>query len=124
MLRSGVHLDAWPARIVALTLLLLLAGCAVADGGRGASDAAPLEQVDRSCKLDADCEVKNVGNCCGYFPACVNRASPTFPEQVRARCEAEGTLSVCGFEEIRGCRCVEGRCAADRAAGADGLPVD
>lgn len=124
MLRSAARFDAWPARIVALALLLLLAGCAVAGGGRGASDAAPPAQVDRACKVDADCEVKNVGNCCGYFPACVNRASPTFPEQVRARCEAEGTLSVCGFEEIRGCRCVEGRCATARDATDGGLPVD
>jgi hypothetical protein len=40
----------------------------------------------------------------------VNKDSPTFPEQVQARCEAEGTSSICGFPDISGCACVEGRC--------------
>jgi hypothetical protein len=66
--------------------------------------------VDYSCTVDADCAVKNVGNCCGYYPACVNRDSPTFPEQVRERCEAEGMMGVCGFPEITACQCVDNRC--------------
>lgn len=66
--------------------------------------------VDYSCSVDADCAVKDVGNCCGYYPACVNRDSPTFPEQVRERCEAEGMMGVCGFPEITACQCVENRC--------------
>lgn len=66
--------------------------------------------VDYGCERDADCEVKNVGNCCGYYPACVNTRSPTFPEQVKAQCAADGVSSVCGFPEIGGCQCVEGRC--------------
>ncbi len=86
---------------------------------------APVEgEVDRSCTVDADCTVKNVGNCCGYYPACVNVDSPTFPEQVQARCEREGLSSVCGFPEIRACQCVEGRCAA-KSTGLDAqLSVD
>jgi hypothetical protein len=72
--------------------------------------------VDYSCTVDADCAVKDVGNCCGYFPACVNRDSPTFPEQVRADCAARGESSICGFPEIRACRCDGGRCAAADAA--------
>jgi hypothetical protein len=63
------------------------------------------------CKTNLDCEVKNVGNCCGYYPACVNKDSPTFPERVKAACAASGSSSVCGFPEIAGCQCVEGRCA-------------
>lgn len=68
--------------------------------------------VDDSCRSDADCVVKNVGNCCGYFPACVNVASPTDPEGVLARCQRDGLMSVCGFPVITGCQCVEGRCRA------------
>jgi hypothetical protein len=64
------------------------------------------------CKTDSDCQVKDVGNCCGYYPACVNKDSPTFPEQVKAKCSAEGMSSICGFQEISGCSCVEGRCAS------------
>ncbi len=66
--------------------------------------------VDYSCQIDADCMVKDVGNCCGYYPACVNKDSPTFPEQVRADCAARGESSICGFIEIVACRCESGRC--------------
>jgi hypothetical protein len=62
------------------------------------------------CRTDADCAVKNVGNCCGYYPACVNAGSPTFPDKVKADCAAEGRMGVCGFPQIRGCECLEGRC--------------
>ncbi|HVF34421.1 MAG TPA: hypothetical protein VND91_03800 [Candidatus Saccharimonadia bacterium] len=74
--------------------------------------ASAKAEVDTRCSRDSDCAVKNVGNCCGYFPACVNKDSPTFPEQVKLQCEKEGTMGICGFREIAGCMCVEGRCAA------------
>ncbi|WP_460712392.1 hypothetical protein [Lysobacter terrae] len=66
--------------------------------------------VDMSCKVDADCSVKNVGNCCGYYPACVNRNSPTDPKGVQAECAKKGMASVCGFQEISSCSCKQGRC--------------
>ena len=52
--------------------------------------------------------------CCGYYPACVNVDSPTFPEQVKAACTASGMSSICGFPAISGCECVQGRCEAMR----------
>lgn len=67
-------------------------------------------QVDRSCKTDADCTVKNVGNCCGHYPACVNVNSPTDPEGVQAACAKSGMASVCGFPAISSCQCVQGQC--------------
>ena len=73
----------------------------------------------RSCKTDADCAVKNVGNCCGYAPACVNVNSPTDPQGVQAECARSGRMSVCGFREISACQCVKGQC--EPAAG--GLDV-
>ncbi len=79
---------------------------------RGLRTGASAGKVDRSCAGDADCAVKDVGNCCGYYPACVNKDSQTFPEQVKAQCEQEGRMSVCGFREISSCQCVEGRCQA------------
>jgi hypothetical protein len=121
-----------------LSLLLLLAGCPAGETPTGASDAPrppPSEGVAEpappaptpatkapdalltqdgvfyGCKTDADCEVKNIGNCCGYYPACVNRDSPTFPDKVKADCAAQGTSSICGFPEIAGCECIEGRCS-------------
>src|SRR5688500_17951353 len=54
-------------------------------------------QVVRTCKVDSDCVVKDVGNCCGYYPACLNKASPTDPAGVKAQCAKDGMASVCGF---------------------------
>ncbi len=79
----------------------------------GASKITPdstAGTVDYSCRTDADCTIKDVGNCCGYYPACVNVDSPTFPEQVKADCDASGRVGVCGFPSITGCQCVDGRC--------------
>lgn len=71
--------------------------------------------IDQSCRTDADCTVKDVGNCCGYYPACVNVNSPTDPKGVQASCQARGMMSVCGFREISGCSCMQGKCAAREA---------
>ncbi|SDD35035.1 hypothetical protein SAMN04488509_102110 [Aquimonas voraii] len=94
------------------------AGCSapVAEGGDLADKAMPAEP-DRRCSTDADCVVKNVGNCCGYYPACVNAQAPTFPEQVKAACEAQGLSSICGFQDITACACIEGRCEAAPGGG-------
>lgn len=116
---------------LALALLLLLAGClggqpVAADGAAPPGDrvpavvavgttrtgAAPL--VDRSCRVDADCVVKDVGSCCGVRPACVNRAATVDAEAVAAACRASGRMSTCGFEVVAGCSCNEGRCRARR----------
>lgn len=66
--------------------------------------------VDYACRSDADCTVKDIGSCCGYAPACVNIDSATFPDKVKAECASQGMSSICGFAEIAGCQCVEGRC--------------
>lgn len=90
--------------------------------GTGATPA-PVEapagaavKIDTSCTGDADCVVKNVGNCCGYYPACVNVDSPTDPAAVQAQCARTGTMSVCGFPSISACQCVAGKCQGDSAA--------
>lgn len=74
------------------------------------SEAKPPVQLNYACASSADCAVKNVGNCCGMQPACVNKNSPTDPDAVRAQCEASGMMGVCGFREISACQCVSGRC--------------
>lgn len=68
--------------------------------------------VDFSCKTSADCAVKDVGNCCGAMPACVNKDSPTDPAAVQAQCQARGMAGVCGFREISACQCSNGKCMA------------
>lgn len=70
---------------------------------------APV-RIDRSCGTDADCTVKDVGNCCGAAPACVNVDSPTDPKAVQAACAKKGMASICGFKPIDHCQCVEHEC--------------
>lgn len=79
---------------------------ALADKAPGFDPSNP----DRRCKVDSDCVVKDVGNCCGRFPACVNKNAKTDPAAVRAQCAKDGMASICGFEEITACQCVEGQC--------------
>ncbi len=76
--------------------------------------------LDKSCKSSADCTIKDVGNCCGAMPACVNKDSPTDPAAVRAECARSGRMDVCGFREISACQCTDGRC---EEAGGQVLPV-
>lgn len=96
-------------RLALLSVLFLLGGCA--------SAAAPLPvgglpEPSRQCRVDSDCVVKDVGNCCGYYPACVHRDSAVDPERVRAACLKKGQSSICGFAEIAACRCEKNVCSA------------
>lgn len=79
----------------------------------GTVSAGTQVRIDTACARDADCVVKDVGNCCGYYPACVNVNSPTDPAAVQAQCAREGTMSICGFPSISGCQCVAGQCQAE-----------
>ncbi len=114
-------------KIIVLVMAVFLAGCAPAPAAR-MSDAVPAAQPasasastvsspqydfsnpSRSCKVDADCEVKDVGNCCGTHPECVNTNAPTNPAKVRAQCRAEHRTGMCNVRAIGGCSCVQGQC--------------
>lgn len=100
-------------RIAAILAAALALGACAASAPR-AADPPPGpalgDKVDYRCQVDSDCAVKDIGNCCGRYPACVNRASPTFPEQVQEECAKKGLAGVCGFPDIQACRCVAQRC--------------
>lgn len=107
-------------RLSLIAAVLLLSGCLAAPQA-GNAEAPPLAaveladtkgEVDMTCSRDADCAVKNVGNCCGYFPACVNTAHEPDPEGVQEECRRKGMASICGFAEIAQCRCVAKQCEA------------
>jgi hypothetical protein len=68
-------------------------------------------KLDYHCTSDADCAVKDIGNCCGTYPACVNKDSPTDPAAVQAQCAKQGRMSACGFRPIEACSCMQGQCA-------------
>lgn len=98
-----------------LTLLLILAMASIGCTPTRSLAAADSAEVVLTCRVDADCVVKNVGNCCGYYPACVHRDSPVFPDRVKAECAKKGMSSICGFPDIVACSCVAGRCEAASA---------
>lgn len=131
-------------RIVALFCLVLGACAASPNPGNTASaaavsapvaetasaPAAASDDVDATslrigvqCETDADCAVKDVGSCCGYYPRCVNKDSPTYPELVKAQCRKEGRASICGFPAISGCQCVAHECVNVYAGAANAAPV-
>ncbi|MCL1529344.1 hypothetical protein M3O57_00355 [Xanthomonas nasturtii] len=122
------RLPSWCLRSVVLLSCLAAIGCVAApptdvatpppaSSAAPASSPAPSKPVTvtTTCRTDADCTVKNVGNCCGAFPGCVNVNSATDPKGVLAQCQASGMMSVCGFREISACQCVAGQCAAKDA---------
>ncbi|HNR91936.1 MAG TPA: hypothetical protein PKO41_05855 [Dokdonella sp.] len=90
------------------TFAVLLLLCCTA---RPATAVMPVDEVDYRCNVDSDCVVKNVGNCCGHYPACVNRDSRVFPDRVKAECARKGLAGVCGFPNVEGCACVQHRCS-------------
>tara|TARA_Y100000310_G_C20521874_1_gene734086 strand:- start:205 stop:480 length:276 start_codon:yes stop_codon:yes gene_type:complete len=62
------------------------------------------------CETDNDCEVKNVGNCCGYYPGCVNKDYEPNLTKVQQDCFEQGIASVCGWTEIESCTCINNQC--------------
>ena len=126
-----------PSASIAL-LALLLAACSAAQPG-GSVQAPPMSDpqpatpmpaqparpavsgvpdLDRSCRVDSDCAVKDVGSCCGYSPSCVNTAAQPDPKVVQAACADAGMAGVCGFREIEACACVSNTCEPARSGGA------
>jgi len=66
--------------------------------------------IDYSCLEDSDCVIKDVHNCCGYYPKCVNKNAKTNPSLVRKLCSVQKEFSSCGFAFIERCACVNNRC--------------
>ncbi|AZR27824.1 hypothetical protein NX80_016715 [Xanthomonas vasicola pv. arecae] len=122
------RVQSWCLSSLLLLACLVAIGCAATpptdaatpsstSSSQPAGNPAPAKPitVTTTCRTDADCTVKNVGNCCGAFPACVNVNSATDLKGVLAQCQASGMMSVCGFRQISACQCVAGQCAAKDA---------
>ena len=132
---SRIALRLLPVMLSCL-FLFALSGCAAPASSEGAATDPPpaptpapkptggnlppreagAVTVDYSCRTSADCAVKNVGNCCGAMPACVNKDSPTDPQGVQAQCAASGRMGICGFADVTACQCVSGRCESDSSS--------
>jgi hypothetical protein len=74
-------------------IFLLITGC---------TKSTFFSGIDYSCETDSDCEIKNVGNQCGYFPECVNKNFVPNPPELDS--------IICGFPSIESCECVESKC--------------
>jgi hypothetical protein len=69
-----------------------------------------MANLDYSCQRDSDCTIKDVRNCCGYYPKCVNISARVQPDLVRRECQRLGLAGVCGFPSIKSCECRSRRC--------------
>jgi hypothetical protein len=88
-----------------------------ADAGRASKDASATKQDGGAasgdpfaCEQASDCVVKDVGNCCGYYPRCAN-VNATFK---RPDCSG-GQAGVCGFPVIESCGCESNKCVSRQA---------
>ena len=100
-------------------LPLILAAVALASCSTPDTVAITAPTSPTACSVDADCTVKNVGNCCGESLACVHVDQPVDAAAEKRRCEAEGLSSVCGQRDIAGCRCDAGQCVESATANTD-----
>lgn len=69
-----------------------------------------MASINRSCQIDNDCVIKDVRNCCGAYPQCVNARAQVDLDFVRQACEKEGVAGVCGYPAIDSCKCVNSKC--------------
>ena len=69
------------------------------------------------CASDTDCAIKDVGNCCGSYPACVSADSPVDAAAVARECADKNVAGICGFPVIEACVCSAGRCEAAPSKG-------
>lgn len=69
--------------------------------------------IDRSCEVDSDCVIKDIQNCCGYFPRCVSVDAQVDPDFVHQACADEGKTSICGFPVIESCGCQNNVCVSN-----------
>ncbi len=98
--------------VPALTMAVLLC---LAPGPSRAEGTAAADPV-YACTQDSDCVVKDVHNCCGYYPACVNTNAVIDIKAVERRCAKENVAGVCGFPVISGCACQGGACVNIQAS--------
>lgn len=109
--------------VLLAAFFVALAGCVPevpegADFGQGEPAERPLPKslgeyersIDYSCKSDSDCVIKDVGNCCGFYPRCVSKDAETNPDLVKGFCAEKRLVSFCGFPSISSCECVSGTC--------------
>ena len=99
--------------LIFLISVLLISSCANETPKKDVKDANPvLDKNPVFCNSDSDCKVKDVHNCCGYFPKCVNKDYVPDIAAVERECKEKSITSICGFSDIKSCACSEHKCIA------------
>jgi len=101
--------------LMIIGILVLLAGCAEMQVNNTTTAQANENKTVSNpyfCGNDADCVVKDVHNCCGYYPKCVNKDYTPDIAAVEKECKEKGMVSICGFADITGCKCVNSTCVS------------
>ena len=91
-----------------IVIVLVLSGCTVQT--KNSNIQTKREDGAYFCNKDSDCMIKDVRNCCGYYPKCVNKDYIPDIEAVERECREKGVASICGFPEIKECKCVQNKC--------------
>jgi len=76
------------------------------------------KSIDYSCNVDADCEIKNAGDCCSiYAMRCTNKNAQVNPDYLNGLCDSVEGSRMCpaiGIMPIDYCECKDNRCFAKR----------
>lgn len=71
------------------------------------------DNINIECETNLDCAIKDIHNCCGYYPKCVNIEFETKVNLVRDLCKVSQKMPICGFQTINSCACINGRCVGE-----------
>ena len=66
--------------------------------------------LNKSCNTSNECVIANIGNCCGYYPTCLNKDAKPDADFVNRICNKASIAGMCGFPSIESCECIENRC--------------
>ena len=106
-------------RLIILFFILLifligniLSGCENQQGIESQKEILDEVLEPYICSTDVDCQIKDIGNCCGYYPRCVNKDYVPDLKKVGEECKEKGLVSVCGYPEISGCTCEKNTCVS------------
>ncbi|MBD3252442.1 hypothetical protein GF386_01800 [Candidatus Pacearchaeota archaeon] len=78
------------------------------------------KSLDVKCSSNDDCLVKNIENCCGYYPKCINKTAILNPEIVRNLCNERN--ETCHNIVITYCRCQGSSSSNKKCVGFYGKP--
>lgn len=104
-------------------LVLIILGLTLASAANFTYLKAYYDSLDSSCKASSDCVVKNVENCCGYYPLCVNKDAVLDNQEVADICLSSKSEK-CIPISISYCRCQrQGDSTRYKCVGFTGNPV-